>query len=349
MMHPISHNRKFAVWYFISWMIVELVHAFILWHEYTFPLKLAIYDSFVSNLLYCILGLALWYPVYYSQNPKISPLNKFINLATAGILSVITWYSLSYLILHGLYEKYTNIDFHVLHHWRIESGIFYFLTVLLSYYIIEYQQKIKEKQKNEEMLQIQLKEAELNALKSQINPHFLFNSLNSISALTMYEPEKAQEMIIKLSEYLRYSVSAGKKVLSTYEEEINNIHKYLDIEHIRFGDRISFTLNECKECKEQKVPTLILQPLFENAIKHGVNESNETVHIELHSSFNNNKLNVTISNNTPPEKTALKGTETGLKNIKSRLALLYGSSSLVKTTHSDNTFTVNLEIPQTNN
>jgi len=347
MIHPISQNRIFAIGYFSAWSIVEILHAFILWHEYNYQLQHALVDSLVSNAIYCVLGLAIWYPIYYNDNSNFTPFNKFLNIATAGIIINLIWYSLSYIILEHIYTGSGEEDFNNVHHWRAESGLFYFSTILLTYYIVGYQNKIKEKQRKEAELEEQLKEAELLALKSQINPHFLFNSLNSISSLTMYEPSKAQEMIIKLSDYLRYTVSAGKNMFSTYGEEIDNIQKYLEIERIRFGDRIDFNIHTCTNCKNMKLPSLILQPLFENAIKHGVNESTETVTIKAEAKMSGNTLLLKLSNNYPEDVPAQKGTGTGLKNVRSRLAILYGNSQLVQTTKQNGTYSVRLQIPQT--
>ena len=126
-----------------------------------------------------------------------------------------------------------------------------------------------------------VKEAELKSLKYQINPHFIFNSLNSISSLTISDPQKAQEMTIKLSSFLRSTLSKNEKQKSKLSEEISNAKLYLDIEKVRFDDKFEFIEEVENACKDMEVPSMILQPLFENAIKHGVYESLEKVTIKM--------------------------------------------------------------------
>ena len=136
-------------------------------------------------------------------------------------------------------------------------------------------------------------------LKAQINPHFIFNSLNSISSLTLSSPEDAREMIVKMSEFLRYSLGQDSEQISL-RVELDQIKRYLDIEKVRFGDQLVFESVMDQECLEWPVPRLILQPLFENAIKHGLYESIETVTISLAGSKKGNNILLTISNNFDP-------------------------------------------------
>lgn len=346
MRHPVFGNLRYALMYSGVWILAELAHMFILWHGMDFPLYLALLDTAVSNTLFALLGLALWYPVYYNRTAKISTSSKLINTITAGIVSVLLWYSLCALLLDSAYMQYAGYSFQSVHHWRIESSLFYFVIILLSYHIFIFQQNIKDKQTREEELQAQLRNAELNALKSQISPHFLFNSLNSISSLTMFEPSKAQEMIIKLSDYLRYSVTAAKSMTATYEQEMENICRYLDIEKIRFGERIRFSFNNCQECSNCLMPSLLMQPIFENAIKHGVNESTDPIKIKVSARLEDAVLHLEISNNYPSEQNRKSGTGTGLKNVASRLAVMYGSSQLMQVQKSMGLFTVSIKIPQ---
>jgi two-component system, LytTR family, sensor kinase len=345
-LHPFTSSRSFLKIYIGSWACVELLHALILWRVYELPGGLAIIDSLVSNALFFLLGLALWYPVYYSWDTKRSSFTRFLNFVTAGIVGLLLWYSLSSVILAPVYERHTGFHFHSLHHWRIQSGVFYYLTIMLLYHLSEFQIRMQKKQERETELQRQLKEAELQALKSQINPHFLFNSLNSISSLTMYDPAKAQEMIIMLSGYLRYSVASGKHILSPFQQEIENARRYLDIELIRFGDRLSFHIESCHASGSCLLPTLILQPLLENAVKHGVNESSETVSVRINAMLSGSKLEVTITNDKPDQPVSACGTGTGLKNVRTRLALIYGTSNLIKIRENSQIFEVSLTFPQ---
>jgi LytS/YehU family sensor histidine kinase len=212
--------------------------------------------------------------------------------------------------------------------------------------MVLYYEDLQLKLKNEAQLNHLVKEAELNALKSQINPHFLFNSLNSISSLTMTSPEKAQEMVIKLSDFLRYSLSHDKNETTTLRRELENTERYLDIEKVRFGRRLRYQSNVPESCLDARLPNMILQPLFENAIKHGVYNSTEEVLVELRCAPNEDFLELHISNDFDPEATRPKGEGIGLKNIKNRLEILYKRTDLLEINFGKIEFEVILRIPK---
>ena len=125
------------------------------------------------------------------------------------------------------------------------------------------------------------REAELKALKAQVNPHFLFNSLNSISALTTIDPAKAREMCIRLSDFLRNSLRLGERPSIPFREELALASTYLDVEQVRFGKRLRVTQNFDTDCDACEVPPLLVQPLVENAIKHGIASLSEGGEIDL--------------------------------------------------------------------
>jgi len=224
--------------------------------------------------------------------------------------------------------------------------MFYYSLFILVYYVVVYYQDIQTKIKQEANLKTLIKEVELNALKNQINPHFLFNSLNSVSSLTITSPQKAQEMIIKLSEYLRYSLSNEEQQVTTLKRELENIQLYLEIEKIRFGDRLNFQFNCGEKELLAKIPAMILQPLFENSIKHGVYESVETINVVLRSQLIGGELKISLTNDFDPEAKKTKGEGIGLKNTRERLFLIYKMNDLLKMKKSENIFTIELNIPQ---
>lgn len=182
-------------------------------------------------------------------------------------------------------------------------------------------------------------------LRSQINPHFLFNSLNSVNSLIITNPDKAREMIINLSEFMRYTLSKKDEQPVSLKSELENLKLYLEIEKVRFGDKLSTEENIDTECLETKMPVMILQPLYENAIKHGVYESTDRVRIITSAKKTNKAVEITITNNyddTAPPKT---GTGTGLINVVRRLELFYGDKASLKTTKENGIYIVLLKIP----
>lgn len=189
------------------------------------------------------------------------------------------------------------------------------------------------------------KEAELFKLRQQLQPHFLYNSLNSVSALIMLQPDKAQEMIGKLSDFLRSSVrkEAGDRI--PLENEIVYIESYLAIESIRFGDRLQVHI-ENDAGADQFIPPFILQPILENAIKFSVYAQTGPVHIDVLLESEDLMLTLTIVNPFDPASQPPGGTGFGLEGIRRRLYLLYGRSDLLETRQEDHLFTTILKIPQ---
>jgi LytS/YehU family sensor histidine kinase len=229
--------------------------------------------------------------------------------------------------------------------YRIGTGVFIYGLVILTYYLFVSLTNLSEKNAKEARLESLVKETELKMLRSQINPHFLFNSLNSISSLTITDPEKARIMVIKLSEFMRYALSRKDERPVSLQSELENLRLYLDIEKVRFGDRLTTEENIENDCLDIKMPVMLLQPLYENAVKHGVYESTDSVKILTHTKIVNGYLEITISNNYEPGQSSAKGTGTGLLNVTRRLELFYGNNGYLNTTRENGIYTVKLFIP----
>lgn len=201
------------------------------------------------------------------------------------------------------------------------------------------------KEREQETLQL-AKDAELFKLRQQLQPHFLFNSLNSISALAGTQPEKARHMIQQLSEFLRGTLKKEDQESISLQEEIDYLQLYLDIEKVRFGHRLDTTVTVSETAAKMHLPALILQPIVENAIKFGLYDTTESVTISIHAEAYPNALRIEVSNPFDPETSNVsKGTGFGLSSIQRRLYLIYGRNDLLKTTTSENTFTCSIEIP----
>ncbi len=186
---------------------------------------------------------------------------------------------------------------------------------------------------------IQARDAELRALKAQINPHFLFNSLNSIAALAVKDPPQARQMCILLSDFLRRTLGMGEKQSISWEEEIQLVGAYLDIERIRFGPRLHVEMQIDGACGECQVPPLLLQPLVENAVKHGIATMVEGGTIRVNSRVEEGLLQVFVENGydadapTPRRQGTPQGL--GLRNVRNRLETSFGSAAQL-TTHTEN-------------
>jgi len=348
MINPILKNPRYFIYYLILWTLIGGVHFFVLFYLYDIDINQALIDSLVFNFTFYILGFLLWFPVRFWDNEKKPLLNIIALHLLAAIITIASWVYSGDLILNNIYpqqEEYLLFLENSLL-WRSAIGIFFFLIFILFYYSYIYYTNLQEKILQEAELRSLVRDAELNMLKSQINPHFLFNSLNSISALTLKNPDMARDMIVKLSDFFRYSLGKNEKELTSLKTELKNIELYLDIEKIRFQNRLNFTKSINNKCMDLLIPNMILQPLFENAIKHGVYESTETITISLNCLREGDDLNIIISNGREPESVSKKGKGLGLKNIKKRLFLIYGRDDLLRTKSKPESFEVNLLIPQ---
>jgi sensor histidine kinase YesM len=348
MNHPVLFNRKNFIYTIIIWGALIASHTFVLAAFYNQKLHYALVDGMVFNLFFGILSLGIWYPVSFINLKQTSNSDIFLNHLGTGAISIVIWYvasssALSYLFRNS--EEYLEF-LNASAPWRFAMGLFYYLITIFIYYLYISFRNMEEKIAQEAELKGLIRETELNLLKSQINPHFLFNSLNSMSSLTMTNPEKAQEMIIKLSDFLRYSIGQKEKQLVSLQDELHNINLYLDIEKTRFGDKLNFSIEVPESCRTKQLPNMILQPLIENAIKHGVYESTEPITIWVACEEEGNSMKITIKNDFDPESRSKKGTGMGLKNIQNRMKIIYQADYLMKVSRSDKIFTVSVSFPQ---
>lgn len=214
----------------------------------------------------------------------------------------------------------------------------------LLWYTQEEQQLMNERKNDAEKM---AREAELFKLRQQLQPHFLFNSLNSISALTGSNPEKARHMIQQLSDFLRGTLRKDEQQWSTLKEELEYLGLYLDIEKVRFGHRLQTNIEHDDESIDMNLPSLLLQPIVENAIKFGLYDTVGEVAICIGAKNVNGVLQVTVRNPFDPETAQpLQGTGFGLSSIKRRLFLLFARHDLLQTTTENDYFITTVTIPQ---
>lgn len=194
-------------------------------------------------------------------------------------------------------------------------------------------------------LQEDLKNAEIKNIQQNIQPHFLFNSLNSISALTLTEPEEAQKMVVKLSDFLRHSVLKNQQMFVPLKVELEQIKRYLDIEQIRFSHRLVFNLIHLKENDVLEIPAMLLQPLIENAIKFGLYGQTGLAEINMECKVEGTYLVVVLENPVDNEHIVKTGTGFGLSSIRKKLYLLFAENNLLATEHVGQKFRTELKIP----
>jgi len=337
-----------ATIYVIVWSMVILLHTIILNAVYDLPFILAFADSVVFNIVFSVISFGLWYMVRFSNLQSKSPAIIMINHLFGVTVTLTIWILLSFNLLHSLFTDYPNyVDF--LRNslvFRGISGVFYYAIIVSLYYLIINFRELQDKMKHESELNALLKEAELNMLRSQIRPHFLFNSLNSISSLTITDPLRAQEMVIKLSDFMRFSLDFKEEKLIPLEKEIYHIQLYFDIEKIRFGSKLCVTYNLPPTCMKMMLPALILQPLAENSVKFGLYETTGKVNIVIEAECEEGFLVIKTANDYDPDGNSKKGTGLGLRNIRSRLEKIYNRNDLITISKGSSYFEVVIKFPQ---
>ncbi len=343
--HPFLTNTKLAIYYGLFWLVAALINVLVLVFSNGVDPGIAVLEVFTFIISYAVFGSAIWYVIKFSTLENNSAARIIVAHSVAATIIVFIWIYFGVVMIKLLHPNAEAwLEKGMIN--RIFGGYMMYLIFVVFFYAVNYYQGFKEKVQKESELKALVKEAELHALKSQINPHFLFNSLNSISSLTMTDPAKAQEMVINLSQLMRYSLKHNQNERVTFQQELENNKLYLQIEKVRFGSKLNPVFNIDEKCLNTKIPNMILQPLYENAIKYGVYEATEPVDIITCCKCTKEILQVTISNTYDSNVLTKKGEGIGLRNIRDRLQIIYGDPHLLKLEDNKKEFTVTLTIPQ---
>lgn len=301
-------------------------------------------DSIVSALFLALISYMIINNMRYYLPGKERYWYVFIlSMAMSGL-----WLLIVRAILWVWFKDNSNYQLFLSQTSNIRYAISFLLIGCITMVsLLWYSQKDANEVKEREQETMQLaKDAELFKLRQQLQPHFLFNSLNSISALAGSEPEKARHMIQQLSEFLRGTLRKDDQESISVQEEIDYLQLYLEIEKVRFGHRLETNVTVTEAASKMHIPALLLQPIVENAIKFGLYDTTESVTIHIDVKDNPNSLLINVTNPFDAETSNVpKGTGFGLSSIQRRLFLIYGRNDLLKTSVQANTFICTLEIP----
>jgi two-component system, LytTR family, sensor kinase len=341
-------RRRLPYIYAGIWAIIALVHILMMHFGYRLDAGPAIVEGLLFNLSYAFIGIGLWYMVRFSDLNRRSWLELlFLHLSGLTVV-LLLWIIPVNLLLRQLFsdDPFYLAFLKEANTVRVITGAGLYIGIVSLAYLLVSIERLREQQLKEAELQNLLKESELNMLRFQINPHFLFNSLNAISSLTITKPAEANTMVIRLSEFMRYSLDSTGKVMSTLGKEVEHCNLYLGIETVRFGDRLKVEMDLPEELFALEVPSMLLQPLVENAVKHGLDDLEEGIRVKLVAQREGDFLRLSVGN--PVEGTQrrqVKGTGTGLKNIRARFQNIYRRSDLITIQKSDVYFQIDLKIP----
>lgn len=337
-------TRRFLIIFSLCWLVLMGDHALLL-YWFDLPLKHALVDSLISNI--SLLGVCLL--IMNTIRYYLPGREHFLNLTIMCLVLTGFWLAISRWLLDitlgdtNFYESFLTRSLII--RYSISVLVVGIVTMVAINWHSWFEQKETDRRKADaERL---ARDAELYKLRQQLQPHFLFNSLNSINALIGSRPAEARKMVQQLSDFLRGTIRKEETQWVSLQEELQYLQLYLDIEKVRFGNRLSTQIDIEEATLPMKLPALLLQPIVENAIKFGLYDTvGETV-IEITTRLEDRELLVEVSNPFDPETASpQKGTGFGLKSVQRRLYLLFGRGDLLQTHNREQKFITRVRVPQ---
>jgi two-component system LytT family sensor kinase len=335
-------NRELFYSYGTWWLSYTVLQSWVLIYSFDIDLELAIKDALLTNTLLLMAAYAMVNLIRFYQPRQLLRLIDSIGLALVAMF-IMQWLAKAMITEDPEYIHFLERSFMIrtFFGWMMIS--LFSASASLWFYVRE-QQEIEGRRVDSEKL---AREAELSSLRQQLQPHFLFNSLNSISALAGSRPEEARKMIQQLSDFLRGTLKKDDQQLVTLSEEMEHLQLYLEIEKVRFGHRLKTEVKREDESLNMKLPSLLLQPIVENAIKFGLYDTIGEITISINVRVEENYLFVVVQNPFDTETSKPKqGTGFGLNSVQRRLYLLYARHDLLSATQKDQIFTTQIKIPQ---
>jgi two-component system, LytTR family, sensor histidine kinase AlgZ len=329
-MHPIFSNLRRLGLYLLSWIPIAGMLGYLLTIPGQLSMREAVILSLPLSLIYAFICLSSWYSCRGNPLEKYGLGRLIATHVTAALIASVVWGFAAAGMASSLSKMPSfpelNTRFRPAIPVIVGSGILLYLLSVTFFYIIIAVDLSRDAEARVMQASVLARDAELKALKAQVNPHFLFNSLNSISALTTSDSAKAREMCILLGDFLRRTLGLGEKTAIPLEEELSLIHAFLAVEKVRFGARIQMEENIDKSALDAPVPPLLLQPLVENAVVHGIANLVDGGWIRLSiQSQENGDISIVVENTFDPEAPARRRNGVGLANVRQRLQARYGS------------------------
>lgn len=353
-MHPIISNIRAFIVYLALWLIAGLLFDIPYFFQHNgiwLPVLLTDIPSIIFFALLCLSSyyICKTFPLY-----KSSPTQLLSVFTIAALVAAVVTIAAGTIWVSFIDELHLGPSVAAAYApWTSGTNalgvlavlVLSFLFIAAVHYIMIFFQTEQESKQRLYELNILTQDAELRALRAQINPHFLFNSLNSISALTTANPEQARHMTILLADFFRKSLDVGTRDSITVADELSLISDYLTIEQVRFGKRLQVQKEIDPSTVSCLLPPLILQPLVENAVRHGIANMLSGGTIIIQAQRLQDQLQLMVENPIDPETQTKKGTGLGIRNVRARLEKLYNHSARVDVVKTDSSFRVTLSIP----
>jgi len=365
-MHPFFANRWRLFLYLTAWLFVGAILALLLQAATPrAPVRVALL-AFPMALVYAFMCLSAWWVCRAAPLGVTSALRGFGILFGATVLESLVWAGIANFwaqITTPLSQSWgTGFDFGGHGTWAVAAGLtgseirtrdftvffiagvgLYQFSAAVSYLLIAFEKAAAAERRALES-QVLARDAEVRALRAQLNPHFLFNSLNSINALVGSDPEAARRMCERLGDFLRQTLSLAGRETVPLADEVRLVERYLAIERVRFGDRLESRIRVAPEVASFPIPPLLLQPLAENAVKHGISERVEGGVIEITATPHGDGLLITVENPYDEDAVSQRGEGVGLENVRQRLRATEARRAHLQTSEENGHYRVELTL-----
>ena len=347
-MHPILEDRRRLALYLLAWLIIGMLLAVGLRSdaEWTTAAAFLLPLCFV----YAFIGLSTWYLCRaFPLGGRSSRSTLIVVQLTAAAVASAIWTTLGYLwagALDGLVDGMGAQPFYAQHSALlfVVGALLYWLAAAAHYLLVAFQMSREAESRAFEQTLL-AREAELRALRAQIDPHFIFNSLHSISALTTTDAAAARKMCLLLADFLRDTLRLGSSSRIPFSDEWSLAERFLAIEEVRLGSRLKIARKSDPRAARCPVPPLLLQPLVENAVIHGVAQLVDGGTIRMTAHRTDHTLTVIVENPCDPDRVRTRGVGLGLELLRRRLTTEFGVYDAVRAEERSGQFRVELRIP----
>jgi two-component system sensor histidine kinase AlgZ len=347
-MHPILATPGRLAAYVAIWVPLGGLLAALLGLQGVFGWVEAVIVAVPLSISYGFLSLSAWYVTGGSPVERVGPLRVGVTAVAASFLSSAVWLLIArgWMGLIGAFAARADAPaaFRSAAPTLFGFGVLLYLLAMAVSYLAAAFAVSRDAERRGLELQVLAREAELRALRAQIDPHFLFNSLQSISALTTVDPPAARRMCLLLADFLRETLALGARERIPLSSELTLVRRFLAVEQVRFGERLQIAI-EADGAEACEVPPLVLHPLVENAVTHGIAHLVEGGTVRIRAARRMASLVVTVDNPCDADRPAGRGTGLGLRNVRERLESAYGSEAFLQTEKTGGRFVARLELP----
>jgi signal transduction histidine kinase len=346
-MHPLLSDLRRLGLYMLGWIPVVLLLTLGLGRGAAPQAAAAVFVPL--GFVYAFIGLSAWYVC------RIAPIDRGLMVRTVGahivatVLASAIWIAAGTLWVSLLDSMMPALGACALFASRrvslfVIGALLFWLAAALHYLLIAFEASRAAERRALE-LSVLARDAELRALRAQIDPHFLFNSLNSISALTVADPAAARRMCLLLADFLRDTLRLGASARISLAEEMRLADRFLEIERVRLGSRLQVSRDSDPAADTCLVPPLLLQPLVENAVVHGIDQLVDGGTIRIAAARHGSALTITLDNPCDPDRPRRTGTGLGLDLLRQRIVALFGAEGDVRVDEQPQCFRVEVRIP----